>query len=137
MESRCYCGKAKVVIHTQEHSTMHCHCNMCRRQSGADYTTWVTINAAQVDLPKNSESAQTFAIGEHASVCFCSSCGTTIYALDNRYPNIVAFHAGTLRDFVVSPASADYFYSHKAEWLDEANSRKRFGGDDGFTELSN
>ncbi len=137
MESRCYCGTVKATIKTEQHRTIHCHCNMCRQHSGADYTTWVAIDHSQVDLPQLTENIRQAQLGQYASVFFCSSCGTTVYALDSRQPNVVAFRAGTLKDFTVSPASADYFFSHKAEWYNEETCRKQYGGEDGFTILKN
>ncbi len=135
MKSECHCGKCKVTIRSQEHDTLNCHCNMCRNHSGAAFTTWVTIAATEVDILAVNQELTSYQFGEHGSTYFCKNCGTSVYTLDNRHPNIVAFLPGTLKDFTISAPTSDYFYDHKAEWYPPTTKSKKYGGEDGFTEL--
>lgn len=136
MKSICRCGKCSVTIRSQKHSTINCHCGTCRGLSGTAFTTWVTINSTEVDLPTAAGKLIQYQTGQYGATYFCPACGTTVYALDNRHPNIVAFLAGTLKDFDVTAPTSDYFFSHKADWYSPDLASKKFGGDDGFTELA-
>lgn len=136
MKSECHCGKSKVTILNQEHNSLNCHCNICRSHSGAAFTTWVTIAATEVDILTASHELTSYQFGEYGSTYFCKHCGTSVYTLDNRHPNIVAFRAGTLKDFTISAPISDYFYDHKAEWYSPTIGSKTYGGKDGFTEIT-
>lgn len=136
MQSVCHCGKCTITIRSQEHNTINCHCNMCRSHSGAAFTTWITIASAEVDLPSPSQELTRYQFGEHGSTYFCVSCGTSVYTLDNRHPNIVAFRAGTLKDFTITAPTSDYFYDHKAGWYPPTTNSQKYGGEDGFTKLA-
>lgn len=133
MQSACHCGKCTVSIRSQEHNAINCHCNMCRIHSGAAFTTWITIASVEVNLPSPNQALTSYQFGEHGSTYFCANCGTSIYALDNRHPNIVAFRAGTLKNFTITAPTSDYFYDHKAEWYPPTIQSKKYGGEDGFT----
>ncbi len=137
MKSTCQCGANEIAIRTTQHNSLNCHCGMCRGQSGAAFTTWVTIDATQVDLENRVDKLTQYQVGEHARSFFCSICGTNVYTLDNRHPEIVAFPAGVLRGIKITPPTDDYFYSHKAEWLSETGETKKYGGQNGFTPMTN
>ncbi len=135
MQSKCKCGRQVVEINTPEHNTINCHCSLYRKNYGSAYSTWVTVAVDKVSLPKDESGVKAYAVGDSGTSFFCKNCGATVYVTDKRYPNIVAFLAGTLDGMDIKPPAADYFYSHRAEWLTAEDAREKFGGDSGFEQL--
>ncbi len=135
MKSVCQCGVCEIEIKTTQHNTLNCHCGMCRAQSGAAFTTWVTIDCQKVNLDNPPKELTHYRLSKHASSYFCSICGTNVYTLDSRHPEIVAFPAGVLRGITISPADGDYFFSDKAEWYSDDRVTQKYGGEHGFTPM--
>lgn len=134
MESRCKCGAVIINIHTEDYNSINCHCNMCRENYGSAFTTWVSVSSDKVNTP-NIAPITEYPAGENSRSYFCSKCGTTVFAKDNRYPEVVAFLAGTVYGAKLREPSGDYFYSDKAPWYKGVSSIPKFGGKSGFKKL--
>ncbi len=137
MKSVCQCGSCKIEIKTTQHNTLNCHCGMCRAQSGAAFTTWVTIDRQKVNLDNLPKALTYYQLSKHARSYFCSICGTNVYTLDSRHPEIIAFPAGVLKNIKITPPAGDYFFSHKADWFIDGGATQKYGGENGFTPLTN
>ena len=136
MESRCKCGAVTIDIATDEYNSINCHCNMCRENYGSAFTTWVSLNSGKVSIP-NIASITEYAVSESSNSYFCSKCGTSIFAKDTRYPEVVAFLAGTIYGTTLREPSGEYFYSDKARWYKGVSSIQKFGGESGFEKIEN
>lgn len=136
MKSKCKCGAVEIVVNTDEHNSINCHCNMCRENHGSAFTTWISVAAGKVSIPSES-SIQEYPISENSSTFFCAKCGTKVYAKDKRYSDVIAFLAGTVFDVTLKKPSGDYFYSDKAPWYTAENDIPKFGGLSGFEKLEN
>jgi hypothetical protein len=128
----CYCGDIGFKITKEGAKAVNCHCGMCRRLSGAAYTTWVSVQERNFRLTGSRPSA--FAPSRNATRHFCPRCGTHVFTRDARYPDTVALPAGVISGF--DPAvQAHYFVSHRASWHLIEDELPCFGGESGFEPL--
>lgn len=131
MKSVCQCGKSWVDIHSDEHVSINCHCGMCRAGSGAAFTTWVMIKVDQVDIGSRHGDLSIYKVSENLKRYFCAHCGTPVFVLDKRFPDYVAFCAGTLKEIEVKPPEGEYFYDDKASWYCAESNTQKYGGESG------
>jgi hypothetical protein len=54
----------------------HCHCNLCRRTSGAPFVTWAAFRSS--DLVFTKLQPVRFASSSRAERSFCDRCGTPL-----------------------------------------------------------
>lgn len=109
---------------------------MCRENHGSVFTTWISVAANKVVIPGDAPISE-YDVSENSRSYFCSKCGTKVFAKDNRYPNVIAFLAGTVFGVTLKQASGDYFYSDKAPWYTGETDIPKFGGKSGFEKLEN
>ncbi len=72
----CLCKAVRYSARGPVARVNHCHCDMCRRTSGAIAATWATVPLAGFEL--NGRPAEYRASG-FATRSFCASCGSTLF----------------------------------------------------------
>ena len=72
----CLCGAVRYEALGDPLGTCHCHCERCRRSSGAAFTTAVGFPAEGVIWLK--ETPASYRSSESASRLFCPHCGSSV-----------------------------------------------------------
>jgi hypothetical protein len=129
--AQCYCGAVKLLIAAGAKSVIHCHCGQCRRLSGSAFTTWVSFPKLAMELT-GQESVAEYNATTNVKRHFCRSCGSHVYTLDSRAPEIVGVPAGAIEGELPKQPKAHYFVSHKAAWHSICDPLRQFGGELGF-----
>jgi len=76
VRGRCLCGAVTYrATGTPRHLT-HCHCESCRRASGAPFVSWATFRAA--DFQFTGAAPAQFRSSARAVRTFCGTCGTPL-----------------------------------------------------------
>jgi hypothetical protein len=113
----CYCGNIEFEIILPVKNVINCHCNMCRRLSGADYTTWVSVSKESLTMTKGREKLSEFQITSQSTQTFCTVCGTRITTESSIYPTVVGLLRGIIEGEIHCNPSGNYFVSDKAPWV--------------------
>src|ERR1700722_19365254 len=71
----------------------YCHCEQCRRASGAPVLAWIEVPPGRFRITKGR--AKPFASSARSTRWFCPDCGTQIYMTDNAVA-LVGITLGTL-----------------------------------------
>jgi hypothetical protein len=91
---KCHCG---AISYTAEGGPEHhavCHCDDCRRWSGAPMTGWIAFRDDQVTITGAPARYQSSADGVRE---FCRTCGTGLfYRNAASLPGLVDIQSGTL-----------------------------------------
>lgn len=75
-EGGCLCGAVRWRARGNPRNVNHCHCEMCRRSSGAVLLTFATFAAADVEFPRQPPAwRQSSATARRG---FCPSCGAAL-----------------------------------------------------------
>ncbi|MCI5070495.1 GFA family protein [Acidovorax sp.] len=129
--AQCYCGQVTLQFSAPPKSVIHCHCGQCRRLSGSAFTTWVSFPRSTL-VPSGQEFVSRFSATSNVVRHFCSNCGSHVYTLDSRAPEIVGVPAGAIKGELPAKPKAHYFVHHKAAWHSISDALHQFGGESGF-----
>ena len=89
----CRCGAVRFAASADPIYTAICHCEDCRRASGAPFLAFVGFSRADVGF----EGGQGRRYGdEPVSRTFCETCGAPIAYQDDRLPDQIFFNLGAM-----------------------------------------
>jgi hypothetical protein len=112
-------------------SVVHCHCSQCRCLSGAAFTTWVSFAKLAAHL-EGEDVISKYHVSPNVCRHFCRNCGSHVYTLDIRDPEIIGVPVGVLVGELLIEPKAHYFVDHKAAWLKIGDTLRQYGGESGF-----
>ncbi|MBT9491093.1 MAG: GFA family protein [Paucibacter sp.] len=89
----CLCGNIKFQATGTPNKPHTCSCANCRKHSGSLTLTWVEFPAQNVEWVGPGGKPSTWRSSAYSSRAFCSTCGTTVGAIDDE--PTVALATGT------------------------------------------
>ena len=75
-EGGCFCGAVRYKLSGPVSAETNCHCNICRRTSGAPFVAWFTVPTSSFHIVSGAPAS--FESSGHAVRTFCSLCGTAL-----------------------------------------------------------
>lgn len=126
MTGHCLCGAVRFKAAGHPIKVMHCHCSMCRRQSGAAFATYAMFTAADVRFlgaPPISYRSSSFAQRSH-----CGTCGSPVSFLYDGEPGLVYLAAGLFDDPDTLSPSEHWYAEDELPWLHLADGLPRLSG---------
>jgi hypothetical protein len=121
----CLCGKVRYQAEGELTDMHHCHCSMCRKQHGAAFSTFGAVPVERFRWTGGEERLRHYR-GPHLRRTFCGTCGSTLTAVDHRWPELVWIAVGTLDD---DPGARPLYHLHvdsKATWFTIHDALPRF-----------
>ncbi|WP_296218951.1 GFA family protein [uncultured Sphingomonas sp.] len=111
---RCHCGAVTWAAEGEPQHHAICHCEDCRRWSGAPMVGWIAWQEDQLTV----EGAMTrYHSSRHGTREFCSACGTGLfYRNPETLPGIVDIQSGTLDDPEGLPPGAQVMVKERLGW---------------------
>ena len=92
----CLCGAVNYQISQHIGDIIHCHCIKCRKAHGAAFSSVAKIEDKSFSI-SGEEKLSSYQSSPGKTRCFCSSCGSQIYAKrDNT--DFIVLRLGTLND---------------------------------------
>lgn len=121
----CHCGAIRYQAEDDPRSHLLCHCEDCRRHSGAPMVGWTMYATAAVTVikgrPKIYESS---ASGRRH---FCAECGTGLfYTNASVLPGIIDVQSATLDEPDKFPAQAHIQVAERIRWMESAHELPTF-----------
>jgi hypothetical protein len=119
-EGGCLCGAVRYRFSAAPAASVHCHCTMCRRASGAPVVTWVTVPRDRFAFVQGQPV--TYKSSASAERRFCPRCGSQLTFRSARWPDDIDVTLGTLDRAEDFPPDHHIFVSSRLAWLhlDEA-----------------
>lgn len=115
LTGRCYCGAVRFRAATQPLTTAYCHCNDCRRVSGAPVSAFACFAPSAVTWTPGIGSGVSHAPGVRR--WYCTSCGSPLAATYDYLPDQVYVPVGLFDDIdALAPAGHSHFGS-RVSWL--------------------
>ncbi|MCW6529676.1 GFA family protein [Sphingomonas sp. MMSM20] len=121
---RCHCGAVtwRASEEPQRHSL--CHCEDCRRWSGAPVVGWAAFDENVVTIEGETRGYQS---SSAATREFCARCGTGLfYRSATLLPGILDIQSGTMDDPEAFPPSAQVMVRHRLGWAREMDKLPAF-----------
>ncbi|KAF7872225.1 hypothetical protein EAF04_003150 [Stromatinia cepivora] len=96
----CFCDAIRISFTGEPDAHLLCHCNDCRKISGASYSDNIVLHEGQFKLEsgKPKTITKTADSGKKITSHFCGDCGTTLYRTGESFVNQVVLKAGVLDD---------------------------------------
>jgi hypothetical protein len=92
----CLCGRIRYRATGKPTNETHCHCEICRRASGAAFVSWATFRSAAFDFAKGKPAR--FNSSEIAFRQFCPNCGTQLTCQFYNSPQTIDVTLASLDD---------------------------------------
>src|SRR5262245_24075950 len=96
VQGSCLCRAVRFTVTLPTLFCGHCHCSMCRRNHGAAYVTWLAIPRSQLSVDSGLDQLTRYESSAHGSRSFCSRCGSSLFCVSTRYPEIVDIPLGSM-----------------------------------------
>lgn len=115
----CHCGKVRDRAESEPEHHALCHCEDCRRWSGAPVVGWIAFKADALVVTGELGTYQSSTQGERQ---FCPACGTGLfYRNEAALPGLIDVQSGTLDDLAANPPGAQIMVKDRLPWMDGVN----------------
>ncbi len=118
-EGGCLCGAVRYRCEAAPIWSGHCHCDACKKLSGAPYTTAFTVMADRFHVLQGE--VLTFARGAESGHAVrtqrCRECGTWVWAERDSRSDFRAVLATTLDDMNALPIVGQAYVSQASPWI--------------------
>ena len=115
---KCLCGAVEITIKGDISDIIHCHCSLCRKNSGTAFATNGFINAADFKFISGEDNLSTFSFKPGRNRHFCTSCGSPVYSSNDQDPKRFRIRLGILDSDIAEKPISHNFVSSKANWED-------------------
>jgi len=92
----CLCGRIRYRTTGNPTNETHCHCEICRRASGAAFVSWATFRSAAFAFTKGKPAR--FDSSGIAFRQFCPNCGTQLTFQFHKSPQTIDVTLASLDD---------------------------------------
>ena len=113
-EGGCLCGAVRYRLLGVPIGSAVCHCNSCRRASGAAAVAWLTVNRSQLEWLAGRPSLFRSSAGVIRR--FCGICGSAIVYENDKNPTTVDITTASLDDPNRFPPTAEVWLEDKLAW---------------------
>lgn len=115
----CMCGAIRYRLTEAPLMVLACHCETCRKQSGAAYSVNLAMRSKAVEIEGEFKTFEDRATesGNPVERDFCGTCGSPIRSRPTSGPPVVAVKAGTLDDPAPFPPAMHIWTCSKLGWV--------------------
>ena len=114
-EGGCLCGAVRFVANGQPDSVAWCHCQSCRRHSGAPVSVFVAYRPAHYTVTQGEITRFNSSPGRWRG--FCARCGSTLTCEGERLPLETHFHVGAFDQAEAFQPTRHIFPNEQLPWL--------------------
>jgi hypothetical protein len=115
---KCLCGMVNLSINGEISDIIHCHCSLCRKNSGTAYATNGFINTADFEITSGDDCLTTFAFKPGRNRHFCTQCGSPVYSSNDQDPTRLRIRLGIIESDISERPISHNFITSKASWED-------------------
>jgi hypothetical protein len=112
---RCLCGAVHFEARGRPKGIFWCHCNSCRRHSGAPVSVFVGFENDAVTVTEGAIT--TFKSSPGTTRGFCSRCGSTLTCATVHFPTETHYHVGAFDRAAELQPSKHFFANEQLPWL--------------------
>lgn len=113
---KCLCGEVKVAIKGKISDIIHCHCSLCRKNSGTAFATNGFVNSADFEIIKGKDNLTRYSFKLGRNRHFCTSCGSPVFSSNEDDPTRYRIRLGILDSDIIERPISHNFVSSKANW---------------------
>ena len=114
-EGRCLCGTVRFRALGRPKWTIWCHCQSCRKHSGAPASAFASFDVANVEMIEGAITKFQSSPGTIRG--FCARCGSTLTCEGERSPGELHFHVGAFDKAAELAPIAEVFPEERLPWV--------------------
>lgn len=114
----CLCGAINVELSGSISDIIHCHCSLCRKNSGTAYATNGFINTSEFKVIDPQKKLGFFEFKPGKKRHFCTVCASPIFSSNADNPSKLRVRLGLLDSDIEERPISHNFVSSKANWDD-------------------
>jgi hypothetical protein len=118
MQGGCLCGAVRYRLASEPFDTGYCHCEICRRATGAPVVAFATVPFADFRVSGSPCRRRSTEFGER---WFCRDCGTQIAMHVDHQPDTIDFTIASLDDPEGVRPEFHIFFGSRIVWFDTAD----------------
>jgi hypothetical protein len=112
---RCLCGTVRFEARGLPKGIFWCHCNSCRRHSGAPVSVFVGFENDAVTVTEGAIAM--FKSSPGTTRGFCSRCGSTLTCATEYFPTETHYHVGAFDRAAELQPRKHFFANEQLPWL--------------------
>jgi hypothetical protein len=113
---KCLCGEVQIELNGDISDIIHCHCSLCRKNSGTAFATNGFINTAEFKITSGKKSLSTFSFKPGRTRHFCSKCGSPVYSSNDDDLTRLRIRLGILDSDITEKPISHNFVNSRANW---------------------
>jgi hypothetical protein len=125
LEGRCFCGAVRYQAEPPTDFAGYCHCESCRRATGAPLVGWTSVSEKRFHLHQGEPELRAYSRSPEVVWSFCGSCGTTLLYRSTQTPGRVYFTVASLTTALDRPLSCHASFEEKPDWFDMSSAVPR------------
>lgn len=125
---QCLCGEVNVKISGEISEIIHCHCSLCRKNSGTAYATNGFVAASDFVITKGASSLSRFSFKPGRQRHFCQHCGSPVYSTNAEDASRVRVRLGIIESDITERPISHNFVTSKANWDELDAALPRYDG---------
>jgi len=115
LEGGCLCGAIRYRASGMPYDATSCHCNTCRRATGAPFVSWTSFRRDEFTVEKGQPVVYESSPGVERT--FCGRCGTALTYRRTDQPDEIDVTIASLDD-ASAVAPADHTWTrHRLSWV--------------------
>jgi hypothetical protein len=128
IKGQCLCRAVKIELVGEISEIIHCHCSLCRKNSGTAFATNGFINTSQFSVVEGKDKLRSFSFKAGRYRYFCENCGCPVYSANDDDPSRLRLRLGILDSDIDWRPMSHNFVSSKANWEDLDANIPRYDG---------
>ena len=125
----CHCGAVQYEIKGEVYGFKHCHCWTCRKLHGTVFGSSALTSAQGFTVTSGEASLERYESSPGKRRCFCTHCGSHIFAYYEADPSVIVLRLGTVDNFPAQRPQAHIWVSQKALWYEILDDTPQFAED--------
>jgi hypothetical protein len=121
----CLCGSVCFTAGLPSKWVAHCHCTRCQRAHGAAFVTWVSVEAAKVEVDDPDHLLRWYEAAEGGSRGFCSTCGSPMFFKAPPWPGELHIARALFLDPLDREPQVHAYYDTHVDWVTPADNLPR------------
>lgn len=113
----CICNAVQFKLSGEPKAVVNCHCNFCRKHSGAAFSTYAVIPEETLEITNGSEFISACELKEKANKHFCKLCGSPLFNKIARYPGLCMIYLGSLSESRTLAPTANIYCESQLPWV--------------------
>jgi len=123
---KCLCEAVTIQVTGHISDIIHCHCSLCRKNSGSAYATNGFINKADFEITSGENCLTTFSFKPGRNRHFCTQCGSPVFSSNDQDPMRLRLRLGIIDSDISERPTSHNFITSKANWEDLDESLPRY-----------